>query len=360
MEALIGIGIGITYFGFGLCLLQALERILESRRWAVPRVFFYIFNSIIILGTGLIADGVPLREPAALILFPSSLVIIGPLNLFYYHSLLYPARPIPYRTWLHKVPFLFSLAAEIWFQGQTLSFRREFLAAFFRDPAGHGMFWPLTLMALHVLVYMIYIAKVFLMDLGFRSSRREFRFIGSIGVSVLFVIALLYTGVVRSSPLLFIAGGVLNVMIHVYIYLGTRLFPQFFSSLKITLEKKGYERSMLSGLNKELIGRKLMKLMEEDRLFLDCDISLASVALELSLTPHQLSELLNGHLKTGFNDFINRYRVEEARRLLREGHEANITSICYRVGFNSKSTFNAAFKRITGCTPRDYREMPAE
>jgi AraC-like DNA-binding protein len=62
-----------------------------------------------------------------------------------------------------------------------------------------------------------------------------------------------------------------------------------------------------------------------------------------------------------FRNFINRFRVEEAQRLLKSDPEMSILTICFEVGFNSKSTFNTAFKKISGITPRDYRgsrELP--
>ncbi|WP_434668377.1 helix-turn-helix domain-containing protein [Aeromonas sp. NJAU223] len=57
-----------------------------------------------------------------------------------------------------------------------------------------------------------------------------------------------------------------------------------------------------------------------------------------------------------FYDWINRYRVEEAKRLL-QGSEETVASICYQAGFNSKSTFNTAFRRHTGLTPSAFRRQ---
>lgn len=352
---IIAIGIEITIFGFGLCLLQAVERIIESRRFFSPRVFFYIFNSIIILDTGLVVRGVPTEHPLSIFLFASSIVIIGPMNLFYYHTLLYPGKPLPYRTWLHLFPFFCCLAAEIIFQFQPADFKRSCLSAFLGDPPGHVFFFLLIFASAHVLAYMLYIARVSLFGLGFNKSEREFRFIGSIALWVLLIIVMLFWGFTLRNDLLFICGGVLNVFIHIYIYLGVRLFPQFFTALKVSFEKKAYEKSMLQKIDKETCRIKLDNIMRDEELYLDGEISLSVVAQRLSLSSHQLSELLNEYMGTGFHDYVNTYRVREAQKILLNDADANITSVCYRVGFNSKSSFNAAFKKITGMTPREFR-----
>ena len=114
------IGIEITFFGFGLCLLRAFESILSSKKIISMPVLFYVFNSFILLGTGLVALGLPLEYPSSIFLFPSSLLIIGPLNLFYYHYLLYPGQPVPYRTHLHLVPFFCAWSSRFFFRSSPL------------------------------------------------------------------------------------------------------------------------------------------------------------------------------------------------------------------------------------------------
>ena len=94
----------------------------------------------------------------------------------------------------------------------------------------------------------------------------------------------------------------------------------------------------------------------KDKLYLDETISLNKVADLLSVTTHQLSEFLNNNLKLNFNSFINKYRIEEAKRLLKERPEETIISVAFTVGFNHRSSFNAAFLTYTGLTPKEYRK----
>jgi AraC-like DNA-binding protein len=73
---------------------------------------------------------------------------------------------------------------------------------------------------------------------------------------------------------------------------------------------------------------------------------------------YQVSQLLNTKLNRKFFDFINQYRINEAKRILSgpEGKVKNIMQIAYDVGFNSKSSFNTAFKKFAGTSPSKFKK----
>jgi len=79
------------------------------------------------------------------------------------------------------------------------------------------------------------------------------------------------------------------------------------------------------------------------------------VAEELSVSPHQLSEFINNRLGMNFNTYVNRYRVEEAMRVLVDDPDKPITAIAFDLGFNSISVFYNAFLKNTGLSPARYR-----
>lgn len=352
------IGIEITIFGVGLCILQAAELALEMRKRKVPGVLFYIFNAIIMFGVAMTARGVAQTRPETIFLFLTSLLLIGPLNLFYYHTLLYHDAPLPYRTGLHLVPAFVFFVLEAVFQLQPVLYKQRMLIAFFADPCGHWFAIPLAIASLHVLVYAIIIMKAVISDINIHESRKEFRFIMFVALGIILVIALLLGGFMAKNPRIFISGSIINVIIHISLYIGTRTYPQFFTTWKKEIKKKRYEKSMLGGVDTDIIRDRLDDLMRDEALYRDSEISLASVAGRLDITPHQFSQFLNERMNTGFWDYVNRLRITEARTLLRDSPEVSIISICFRVGFNSKSSFNAAFKKMTGCTPREYRSCP--
>jgi AraC-like DNA-binding protein len=96
--------------------------------------------------------------------------------------------------------------------------------------------------------------------------------------------------------------------------------------------------------------------LEEQNIYRDDSVSLNSLAEQLEISARQLSKLINEKLDRNFYDLINYYRVEEAKRLLvDEKNQRSIIEIAFYVGFNSKSSFNQAFKKQTDMTPSQFR-----
>ncbi|MBM9577152.1 AraC family transcriptional regulator [Leptospira sp. 201903070] len=112
----------------------------------------------------------------------------------------------------------------------------------------------------------------------------------------------------------------------------------------------------LTNMDTEKIEKKLYELLDIEKIFLDEDLRLPSVAEEMGLSTHQLSAFLNGHLQTNFNTLVNVYRVKEAMKLLMEEPSRSVISIGMAVGFNSVSTFQRAFLNLVKMSPSRYRE----
>lgn len=115
-------------------------------------------------------------------------------------------------------------------------------------------------------------------------------------------------------------------------------------------------------LSEQRMGRtaaKLITALGTDRLYADCDLSLRKLSDVTGVTKNHISETLSQHLGVNFFDFVNSHRAEEARRLLAET-ELSILEIGLDVGFNSRSTFNAAFKKHVGTPPSIYRAHARE
>lgn len=117
------------------------------------------------------------------------------------------------------------------------------------------------------------------------------------------------------------------------------------------LSKPGLNPGKINGITKRIIA-----LMEEEKLYQETELTLQQLADKLKLPPYQLSQAINEGLNKNFYDLINGYRVEEAKRLLLESKSKNYTilSIGFEAGFNSKTTFNTVFKKMTGQTPTGF------
>jgi AraC-like DNA-binding protein len=104
-----------------------------------------------------------------------------------------------------------------------------------------------------------------------------------------------------------------------------------------------------------LICKKLEQVEAEGQLLFDPLLTMPKLAVRIGVTPNQLSHTLNNVLGQSFFEYVNSVRVHKAARLLCSEPERTILDIATEVGFNSKSTFNLAFKRVTGMTPSTYR-----
>ncbi|HTJ52679.1 MAG TPA: helix-turn-helix domain-containing protein [Cyclobacteriaceae bacterium] len=98
--------------------------------------------------------------------------------------------------------------------------------------------------------------------------------------------------------------------------------------------------------------------MVEKKPYLDAELTLSTLAKDLSMSRNQLSHLINVGVGANFYDFVNKYRVEEVKRLMTDPQvkNFNLLGIALEAGFKSKSTFNLIFKRFTGLTPTEYRK----
>jgi ligand-binding sensor domain-containing protein/AraC-like DNA-binding protein len=123
-------------------------------------------------------------------------------------------------------------------------------------------------------------------------------------------------------------------------------------------KKKKYKDSTLNPQFAEVCIKRLNYLVENEKIYLDENISLQSLAEKLNIQPYQLSQLLNEKMNQSFSDFINYQRIEEAKKILTspKGAEKKNTAVAFDVGFNSMTAFYKAFKKFTGMTPNRYKK----
>ena len=101
---------------------------------------------------------------------------------------------------------------------------------------------------------------------------------------------------------------------------------------------------------------KLLRLMQEEKIYEDPELSLTQVAKQLQSNPSFISMVVNRGFVLNFNDFVNQFRIEAVKEMLKKGEHKKQTllGIAYECGFNSKATFNRAFKKVTGLTPKEW------
>ena len=141
-----------------------------------------------------------------------------------------------------------------------------------------------------------------------------------------------------------------------FVYLVTQRLPDYNKLLKNEALKARYERSRIKGLDVDRVIQRLYEIMIDEKAFADEELSLPDLARDLGITVHQLSEILNEHIKKNFNTFVNEFRVKEAQKLLVDEPDRSIISIGFAVGFNSNTTFCTVFSKMTGVAPNQFRK----
>jgi len=137
-------------------------------------------------------------------------------------------------------------------------------------------------------------------------------------------------------------------------------------SIFATTQQPKEKNNISSVKAKKLISDKIAKeytdtltsYMKNEKVYLNNEIRIQDISISLNLPVHVLSHVINTKLNQNFYDFINSYRIDEAKfRLLNENYkQLTIVAIAFDCGFNSKATFNRLFKQHTGLTPSQYKK----
>ncbi|MDQ5930612.1 MAG: Transcriptional regulator, AraC family [Bacteroidota bacterium] len=126
------------------------------------------------------------------------------------------------------------------------------------------------------------------------------------------------------------------------------------------LEEK--KKKPVSDEDLEKIKTELLVLMENEKPFLDSEISLVKLSKKINVSAHQLSYIINNGFDANFFQFINSYRIKEAQKLILDSRMNHLSflGIGFEVGFNSKTVFNTTFKKVTGKTPSEFKKCSSD
>jgi ligand-binding sensor domain-containing protein/AraC-like DNA-binding protein len=158
--------------------------------------------------------------------------------------------------------------------------------------------------------------------------------------------------------LLLLLAGIIAVGTGRYLYSRAKKKRAEIAGKEKSEPKEKYKTSALLPETVEQVLPRLTRLMEEEKLYLNPDLTLKKLSERLHVHYNHLSQIINEHLGKSFNDYINAFRIEEAKQKLADPKEARKTvlEIAYDTGFYSKSVFNTAFKKFTGKTPSQFRK----
>lgn len=121
-------------------------------------------------------------------------------------------------------------------------------------------------------------------------------------------------------------------------------------------DQKKYTKSNMNKLQAENYMEAVIQYIEREKNYLNSELSLKHLSSSLSISEHHLSQIFSQFLQISFNDYINKLRIDEAKKLIRTlPDDYPIVRIAFDVGFNSKSSFNYNFKKFSNITPSDFK-----
>lgn len=112
-------------------------------------------------------------------------------------------------------------------------------------------------------------------------------------------------------------------------------------------------------VEENLLDLNLQQLMNEEKIYLDKNLSLADIALKLNVSPRILSQYIKSKYNIGVREYINQFRIQAAINLMEKGYliDKSLEGLCMTVGFNSRVTFFLSFKKFTGLNPTEFQRQ---
>jgi AraC-like DNA-binding protein len=289
-----------------------------------------------------------------------------PLIFLYVRALTTRMHSFPKRDFLHFIPFILCCTYLLPYYLQGREAKLAYLISEYNYPSLGS--WYYVRSALIILQAALYLALTILTILAFvREGRRQS---SAADKAVLFQVRFFVTGF-----LIIFAVGLLRYLFdhtaktNLLVPLGASVFiyalgyvsfrnPQVLARADEPPPTKKYEWSSLTAETSERYLKRLLQSMEQEKLYLDAELTVSKLAEKLSIPPPHLSQTINERLNQNFVDFINTYRVEEAKRKLLDPlkRHYSVLAIAEEAGFNSKSSFNSVFKKHARMTPSEFRK----
>jgi AraC-like DNA-binding protein len=292
-----------------------------------------------------------------LVLLPIELSI-GPLLYLYVLSFIKNKQKFNYYDIVNFIPMMIVVIIMIPFAFASDEAKRELVRMFLMQE--EYKFIQILVSAIAAVVLPIFYISLSIWQIWFRKPSENLAYQPIIFLITLLIIWLFLgivgiAGSVTLSETLLVLDNIIISLIIIGFYFISIRYPYLMQFGTIPHKKKKYAKSYIDNVNRKSIQRQLKIIMEEEKLFCDEDLSLGRLSEALELTKNQLSQFLNTYYEKNFNNFVNSYRIEEARRMLMEQSDRQIISIAFAVGFNSYSAFHSTFKKMTGVSPADFR-----
>ena len=355
---------GITYFVLfsgGLSILFSVGQLLvKFRRLANYNLsVMFLCLGLCLMQLAFINNGMVFIWPWIFTFHLSFLYILTPLLYYAYYLVILPEENLSRKSLLLLIPTLAAFAADLVFLQMQSGEKKQILDYLFNGTNAVSSIYIKILFAAAGVQMIVYLGVLFMKIISLWDIKEQppvVRTTMAYVVLSISVVVMLAAGYMLGSMQVLRCGMLLTSIMMVFAYLVGQRQPKFLQLLMVEAEKRRYGHSLLEGMDFNAVGKRLDTLMDQNKMYRDENITLGSLAEALSITHHQLSQLLNEKFKMNFSTFINGYRIRDAKKMIIEEPESSIISVAYVVGFNSKTAFYRAFDKATGMTPQKYRD----
>jgi AraC-like DNA-binding protein len=331
---------------------------------------FFLLLSVNLADGLLVYYGFFEKFPALAHLEDGFVFLIGPVLYFYTRSVVY--RTFEWKTGdlLHLLPFVtFTIGFQIYYHLQTPEYQVGIQSAIQQQRLPAVFYYSIVVIYAHVAsyIYSAYREIIFYRQhLQQRFSQLQKRNLDwlmfmILSVAVIVLISFVYLLLPLATQALLHWG-----LIVVIAFIFGSVNAIVWNALKQPLIFSGVEEETESVNNVTLFtdseradyDRKVQQAIKTEHAYLNSDLMLDDLAERTGISSKKLSRFINDHYHQTFFDFINSFRIEEAKRIMTTTVDPKLTvlEVMYQSGFNSKSSFNNLFKKKTGLTPSEFRK----
>jgi len=331
---------------------------------------FFLLLAINLTDGLLVYYGFYERFPALAHVEDGFVFLIGPVLFFYTKSVVYRRFEWKVGHLFHLIPFIaFTVVFQIYYHLQPSEYQHLIQSAIQRQQLPAGFYYSIAVVYAHVGTYLYFAYR----EIIFYRQQLQQRFsllhkrnldwlmFMILSVGVMLLITLMYSFLPLATQELLHAG-LIAVIAFIFVFVNTIVWkalnqPLIFSGVEPETEIATTAAS-LSELERADCDRKLMHAIMTEHAFLNSDLTLDELAERTNIPSKKLSQFINEYYRQNFFDFVNTYRINEAKRILTESKDPKLTvlEVMYQSGFNSKSSFNTLFKKKTGQTPSEFRK----
>ena len=332
--------------------------------------FFIFIHSLFILNISVNRANYGFEYPHTYLMSTWASFLYGPLLYFYFKTTSQKYR-LKFSDLLHLLPTLV-LTAYLFFAVYNFSAQSKINVMLTRireglNPQDSGdVLILVTLKAISLAIYGYFVGKVYLKTKREKllEAKNQVWQKNIYHIHILYVFTYVAYGFVITnsftSGILFDSSVIAMATMVLYVGYSANIQPDVFNGAYSYTNRlfPKYEKSGLTPSLSMELKENLLYLFAVEKIYKENNISLDMVAQRLNTTRHNTSQIINEHFNISFHEFVNTYRIKEAKQLLLHDkpQKLNIINIAYEVGYNNKVTFNKAFKKNTQLTPSQYQK----